>query len=193
MRGTTSVPSSICRAAQPLLASLRTDENNAQIELDATSLRLNLGSALLGAGLLSEAATIFEENVNALRAIAQQGDSMQVQYLLAASEQGLGAIETRLAANAGSARAERLRRWQQAKEWFEAAIPRFQNVASRITLTQSDVIPMNEAISGLARSKEEIAKLQPGAPTPTPAADSPRTLPPLPGKTSPPSTRSTPR
>ena len=149
-----------CRAAQPLLASLRTDENNAQIEVDAASLRYNLGSALLSARRFSEAAPIFEENVSALRGIAKQGDTMQVQYLLAASEHGLGAIEVQAAADTRSPRAERLRRWRKAKEWYEDAVPRFKNVTSRITLTDTDLRPMHGAVSGLARSQEEIAKLE---------------------------------
>jgi tetratricopeptide (TPR) repeat protein len=153
-----------CQAAQPLLATLRTDENNAQIELDGTSLRLNLATALLGAGRLREAETVFEENVKALRGILQQSDTMQVQYLLAASEQGLGHIEAQRAAAARSPRAERLRRWQEARKWYEDAVPRFQNVASKISLTDADRVPMKNAVAGLARSREEIEKLERAAP-----------------------------
>lgn len=149
-----------CQAAQPLLASLRTDADNAQIELDATSLRLNLGSALLGAGRLHDAATVFEENVSSLRTIAQQSDTMQVQYLLAASEQGLGSIEAQLAAKAHTPRAERLRRLRLAQKWYEAAVPRFQGVASKISLTAADLAPMNDAIAGIEQTKGEIAKLE---------------------------------
>jgi tetratricopeptide (TPR) repeat protein len=155
-----------CQAAQPLLVNLRTDENNAQIELDATSLRLNLGSALLGAGRLREAAKVLEENVNALRGILQQSDTMQVQYLLAASAEGLGRIESQKAVDVRASRAERLKRWQAAKEWFEDAVPRFQNVAAKISLTEADKLPMNSAIAGLERSKGEIAKLEGSATLP---------------------------
>jgi tetratricopeptide (TPR) repeat protein len=149
-----------CRAAQPLLVSLRTDENNAQIELDGTSLRLNLGSALLGAGRLSEAGTVLEENVQVLRKLAEQSDTMQVEYLLAASEEGLGRIESQRAANAQTPHAERLRRWRRAKEWYEDAVPRFQNVASKLSLTAADRVPVNGAAAGLERSRTEIARLE---------------------------------
>jgi eukaryotic-like serine/threonine-protein kinase len=149
-----------CRAAQPLLVSLRTDENNAQIELDGTSLRLNLGSALLGAGRLDEAGSVLEENVRALRKLLQQSDTMQVQYLLAASEEGLGRIESQRAASAQMPRAERLRRWRLAKEWYEDAVPRFQTVASKLSLTAADMVPVNNAVAGLEKSRAGIEKLE---------------------------------
>jgi eukaryotic-like serine/threonine-protein kinase len=152
-----------CRAAQPLLAKLRTDDKNVQIELDGAVTLFHLGGALLGLGRLGESAALFEQNVNALRAMAQQGNSLQIQYLLAGSEEVLGRIESLRAANAASTRAERLRRWQLAKRWYEDAVPRFQNVAARLSLTPEDEIPIDNAIAGLAKSKAEIARLEAAA------------------------------
>jgi len=155
-----------CRAGQPLLAKLRTDERNAQIELDGAALLLHLGGALLGLGRLGESAALFEQNVNGLRAMAQQGDSLQIQYLLAGSEELLGRIESQRAASSESSRGERLRRWRLAQQWYEDAVPRFQNVASRLSLTPEDKVPIDNAIAGLARSKAEIARLEAAAARP---------------------------
>jgi eukaryotic-like serine/threonine-protein kinase len=149
-----------CRAAEPLLEKLRTDESNAQIELDAAALRLSLGGALLGAERLSEAAAVFDENVRSLRTIAERSNSLQVEYLLAASEQAMGHIEERKIARAQLSRAELSRRWRRVKEWYEGAVPRFEHVASTLSLTESDMIPVKNATAGLARSKEQIARLE---------------------------------
>jgi non-specific serine/threonine protein kinase/serine/threonine-protein kinase len=155
-----------CRGAQPLLTSLRTDQNNAQIELDATAVRYHLGGALLGTGRLVESRKILEENVEALRTIAKQADSLQVQYMLAASEEALGRLESQRAAHPQASRAEQLRRWKLARQWFADAVPRFEGIAARLSLTPGDRISVDGAIAGLARSKEEIAKLEaaPSAP-----------------------------
>src|SRR4029079_6802998 len=90
----------LCRAAQVLMKELQKDTSNAQIELDATSLRLNLGRALINTEGWEEAASVFEANVHALEAIAGQNSSLQVEYLLAASEGAMGGIEEHHAAKA---------------------------------------------------------------------------------------------
>jgi tetratricopeptide (TPR) repeat protein len=151
----------LCRAAEPLMEKLRTDESNAQIDLDAAAMRLSLGSALLGAERLSEAAEVFDENVRSLRSIAERSNSLQVEYLLAASEEAMGRIEEQKLGRENLSRAELSRRWQRVKEWYEAAVPRFEHVASALTLTESDLIPVKAATDGLARSKEQIARLEP--------------------------------
>ena len=150
----------MCRAARPLLASLRTDTENAQIELDAASLNWNLGAALLASERLHEAEKIFDENIIALEAIARQSDTLQVQYLLAASEQAIGNIHARRATAAQSRREDGLRQWRLAHGWFAKAVPRFKEVASRVTLSSADRAPMTDAAAGLARSEKEIARLE---------------------------------
>jgi hypothetical protein len=103
---------------------------------------------------------VLEENVHALRRLLQQSDTMQVQYLLAASEEALGRIESQRAVSAQMPRAERLRRWRLAKGWYEDAVPRFQTVASKLSLTAADMVPVNGAAAGLTKSRAEIAKLE---------------------------------
>lgn len=149
-----------CQQAQPILASLRTDENNAQIELDASTLRWNLGSALLGAGRANEAAEVFAENVQAMKKILEHSDTMQTQYLLAASEEGVASIEARKASDTKLSHAERLRHWRTAQQYYADAVPRFKSVTSKITLTGADLTTVNSAIAGLERSQAEIARLE---------------------------------
>ena len=148
----------LCRAAKPLLESLRKDRNNAQIELDATSHHLNLGRALVGTGRWDEAARVFEPNVRTLQEIATQSRSLQVEYLLAASEGAMGGIEEHLAARSGASPAERLRHWKRAADWYERAVPRFDHVASKLALTEADRVLIRSAESGLARSRSESVR-----------------------------------
>ncbi len=149
-----------CRAAQPLMAQLSADLSNIQIQVDAGSFRWNLGSALLGAGKLSEAASVLAENAQALEVIPPESRNVQVEYLLAASEEGLGTIQAHQARQPGLSNAERLRRWRLAKQWFEKATPRFENVAKQITLDYPDKTSVDNAIAGLKRSEQEIARLE---------------------------------
>jgi hypothetical protein len=150
----------MCRAARPLVATLRTDENNAQIAVDAAALEWNLGASLLGAGLLAEAEKTFSENIRALEVIAEERDTLQVKYLLASCEQGVGAIHARRALVHGVNTTERLRHWQLARKWYAKAVPRFEDISKSLTLTYPDRSPMDSAIAGLARSISEIEKLE---------------------------------
>ncbi|MEJ1962062.1 MAG: serine/threonine-protein kinase [Gammaproteobacteria bacterium] len=148
-----------CRAAVPLVDKLRADDKNAQIQIDGASLAWNFGRALLGAGELDEAATVFEENVRTLRGIPSENDSIQIQFLLAGSEEGLGAIHTSRATNAGAGRAEQLRHWRLAKEWYGKAVLGFQDLAKRIAIEGPDRVPMDRATAGLERSSKEVDRL----------------------------------
>jgi hypothetical protein len=149
-----------CRAAQPLMAALSKDLSNIQIQVDAGSFRWNLGSALLGAGKLNEAVPVLEENVTALEAIPVESRNVQVNYLIAASEEGLGTIQSHQASQPAISPAERLRRWKLAKQWYERATPRFEIVAKQITLDYPDKTSVDNAVAGLARSEQEIARLE---------------------------------
>jgi hypothetical protein len=149
-----------CRAAQPLMKELSADASNIQIQIDAGSFRWNLGSALLGAEQLDEAAEVLEENAKALQALPAESHTLQVEYLIAASEAGLGSIQASLASAPGLARAERLRRWKLAKQWFEKATPRFERVTKQISLDYPDKTSIDDAIAGLERSGKEIEKLE---------------------------------
>jgi hypothetical protein len=53
-----------------------------------------------------------------------------------------------------------LRRWRLAREWYEKAVPRYEDLSKSLTLTYPDRIPMDNALAGLARSQAEIAKLE---------------------------------
>jgi tetratricopeptide (TPR) repeat protein len=148
----------LCRAAQPLLKSLQSDRNNAQIELDATQLHFNLGRALMGTGNWEEAASEFEANVRTLQVIAGQSSSLQVEYMLAASEGAMGGIEEHHAANTRASRSERLLHWKRAAGWYEKAMPRFDHVASKLSLTDADMVLVRSAAAGLARSRVEAGE-----------------------------------
>lgn len=136
------------RAAMPLAVQMHADKENAQASMDESTLRWQLGRGLLAAGKVVEAKAVLEENVAALRGIAQRSDTLQVQYLLAASEQALGQIHARA------------REWSVARELFARAIPRFRKVTASVTLDYLDQRPVDEARAGLAQCEAEIAKLQ---------------------------------
>jgi len=150
-----------CRAGLPVLNKLYTDTQNAQIHIDAARLRWNLGRALIDLGDLSEAATNYRDNIQSLESILKNSDALDVQYLLAASEQGLGEIETRLAAQSLKHHAGQLKHWSAAKQWFEQAIPRFQNVVAKagvVALTDDEKASIDDAVTGLAKVNAALAK-----------------------------------
>jgi hypothetical protein len=47
-----------------------------------------------------------------------------------------------------------------AKEWYEQAVPRFQDVASRLALEAPDRVPIDSAKEGLDRSRREVERLE---------------------------------
>jgi hypothetical protein len=154
-----------CRAAQKLMETLRADDKNVQIRVDGASLSWNLAAALLGAKEMKEAETVLKENIATLQDILGQMDTLQVRYLLAASEQGIGSIHADRARRARRGSEAQLRSWRAAKEWYAKAVPRFESVTARLTLEYPDRQPMDDAIAGLKMSTEELARLE-GSRTP---------------------------
>jgi hypothetical protein len=128
--------------------------------VDEAALRWNLGRALLAAGNLTEATASFERNVGVLDHLPEGGENLQVQYLLAASEQGLGGVYRELAEQHSSSRAERLKYWRLAQTWYDRAVPRFQRVTSRVTLDAVDQRAVDDAAAGLNRTRSVLASLE---------------------------------
>src|SRR6185295_7141455 len=124
----------LCRAAQPLLESLRTDDRNAQSRVDMAGCRWNMAYALLGAKRMDEAEPILQENLRTLPEIARQNDTVQIQYLLATAEQGMGAVNAYRAEHASSGSVAQLHAWRAAKDWYAKSIPRFDALTRQITL-----------------------------------------------------------
>jgi len=152
------------QSGQPVLDKLYTDTQNAQIHIDAARFRRYLGRALLAVGNLPAAATNYHEGIKSLEIVLKTSDALELQYLLAAHEQGLGEIETRLAAQSVKDHAAQLKHWSAAKQWFEHAVPRFQNVVAKAgaaALTDDDKVPMNDAITGLAKANAALANKSP--------------------------------
>ncbi len=130
-----------CRAAQPLMTELSADVSNVQIQVDAGSFRWNLGSALLGAGSSAKPRGYSKKTRRRSRRFRSEARNLQVEYLIAASEEGLGTIQASLASRPGLTPEERLRRcWQLARQWFEKATPRFDSVTKQISLDYPDKI-----------------------------------------------------
>jgi eukaryotic-like serine/threonine-protein kinase len=145
------------RAGLPLLTRLEADEGNAQIKLDGAMLTWHLARSLLALDENSEAAAIFERNVATLEALAAEGDTLQIQYLAGANQQGLGAIHERLA---GSARDDvgRREQWTAARDRYRQAVAHLERVTAAVTLDTVDMRAVNDAIAGLARAEAEVAR-----------------------------------
>jgi eukaryotic-like serine/threonine-protein kinase len=150
----------LCKAAQPLLESLRADDRNAQGRVDMAGFRWNLAYALLGAKRMNEAEPILLENLRTLPEIARENDTVQIQYLLATSEQGMGAVHAYRAQRAPPGSAAQLRAWRTSKDWYARSLPRFEAVGKQVTLDYPDRTPMDEAIAGLKLSTEALARLE---------------------------------
>jgi hypothetical protein len=151
------------RAAQPLLASLKADAKNIQVQIDGANLAWPLGHALLELGELAEAASLFEENAALLEKITREADTLKVQYLLGTMACGLGEVHARRAQIEMSA-AARLVEWRLARNFYGKAIPHFERLTSKLTLDYMDQHPVDDAIAGLARANAEIAKLEAAPP-----------------------------
>jgi tetratricopeptide (TPR) repeat protein len=136
------------RAAEPLLAGLRTDANNTQVRVDSANLAWPLGRGLLELGELDEARKVFEQHAAVLAALAAESDTLKVQYLRGSMAYGLAEVHSRL------------KHWRLASGLYEEAIAHFQRVTASVTLDHMDRRPVEGAIAGLAHAKAEIAKLQ---------------------------------
>ncbi len=146
------------RAAQKLLLSLKVDAKNTQAKLDGALVMNRMGISLLAVGSVGEAATIFEQNLDAIEKLARDSD-LPTEWVQAETEQGLGAVHSSLASQTGSDRATRLRHWNAAQGWYEKAIPRFGRGMPIDTVNHVSRRPYDDAVAGLARSRAEIAKL----------------------------------
>jgi eukaryotic-like serine/threonine-protein kinase len=153
-------------AALAALAEPATDPNNSQARLDVARVTHHLARALFAAGRGDAAAAAFTQSIAALNAIAAHADALDVQYLLATCEMGLGLIETqRAVATIGPDRGAEALHWQAAHDWFAASVPRYEWLqrGAGVTLTPSESRGYDQAVAGLARSNLEIARLGVGA------------------------------
>ena len=150
-----------CRAGQPVLDKLYMDTQNAQIHIDAARFRRYLGRALLAVGNLPAASTNYHNGIKSLEIVLKTSDALELQYLLAVHEQGLGEIETQWATKSVKDHAAQLKHLSAAKQWFDQAVSRFQNVVAKAgmaALTDDDKVPMNDAVTGLAKANAALAK-----------------------------------
>lgn len=148
------------RAAQPLLARLRTDANNTQVRVDSANLAWPLGRALLALGEVTEATKVFEQHAAVLADLAAESDTLKVQYLRGTMAYGLGEVHSRLASAAATDSAARLKQWRLASGLYAEAIAHFERVTASVTLDHMDRHPVEGAVAGLAHSKTEIARLE---------------------------------
>jgi len=148
------------RAAQPLLARLRTDANNTQVRVDSANLAWPLGRGLLELGELEEARKVFEQHAAVLAELAAESDTLKVQYLRGTMAYGLAEVHARLASTAAGGANGRLQHLRLASDLYSEAITHFERVTASVTLDHMDRHPVEASISGLARSKAEIEKLQ---------------------------------
>ena len=148
------------RAAQPLLARLRTDANNTQVRVDSANLAWPLGRGLLELGELEEARKVFEQHAAVLAELSAASDTLKVQYLRGTMAYGLAEVHARLASTAAGGANGRLKHLRLASDLYSEAITHFERVTASVTLDHMDRHPVEASISGLARSKAEIEKLQ---------------------------------
>ncbi len=103
-----------------------------------------------------------ENNVHEVREIVATSDTLQVQYILGASEQAMGAVHAHLAATSANDRAAQLRHWRLAQKRYEKALQSFEPVTASVKLDHMDRRPVDEAVAGLTLSRTEIASLESG-------------------------------
>ncbi len=146
-------------------AKTATDANNSQAQLDVARITHHVARALFASGRSDAAAAAFTQSKAALDAIAAHGDTLEIQYLLATCEMGLGFIEVQRAlVTAASARGTQARHWHAAHDWFASSVPRYERLLKRakVTLPPQETRGYDQAVAGLARSNLEMARLGDG-------------------------------
>ena len=147
------------RAANATLPSRAVDSDDIQVRFDAALAAWHEGEFLFALGEEREAEKILMSNVDAIRKLGVENDNLQMAFVRGASETILGNIETSRASRPAIDPAARLRHWNEARDWFAQAIPRFERVTAVAKLDYIDMRAVNGARDGLARSQAEIAKL----------------------------------
>jgi guanylate kinase len=142
------------------LPQLEADKGNAQVESDAVQLRWQFAHALVAVGADEEAAPVLDKNISALQALMAKNDNIVFVYLLGACEQAMGTLHARRGEAAHADRATRLKEFRAAASLYDQAMTRFKRVTAVATLDRGDTVPIDEAKSGAARVKAELAKLQ---------------------------------
>jgi tetratricopeptide (TPR) repeat protein len=148
------------RASLPLLDVLEQDNGNANNLIDSALVHWILGHMLVAAGEYAEAQQVFTANLDQLTSMQRTADNLQVQYLIAACEQGLARARVKLAPDSRHDRAGRIAVLTQAKTLYTQAIPRFEKLRAAITLDRTDLRPVEEAAAGLKQVDDELARLR---------------------------------
>ena len=148
-------------AALDAAAKTATDPNNSQARLDVARISHHVARALFASGRRDAAAAAFARSMNALNAIAADGDTMETQYLLATCEMGLGLIETQRAMLTAVPAAQ-ARHWRAAHDWFAASVPHYERLLkeAKITLPPQENRGYDQALAGLARSTAAVARVE---------------------------------
>jgi hypothetical protein len=115
-----------------------------------------LGWSLLALGEVDEATAIFEKNAAVLEKLAQDSDTLKIQYLLGCMNFGLAEVHARRAAAAKANRSLQLGEWREAQRLYAKALPHFERVMAGVTLDHMDKRPVDEARAGLARAKAAL-------------------------------------
>jgi tetratricopeptide (TPR) repeat protein len=145
------------RAAEPALAILLADRNNSQGRMDGSLLHWHLGRALLAGGDTTGAQKVLTQNLATLQEIEKTADNLQVQYIIGACEQAMATIHVRLAPEAKRDPEGRLEQLRRARQLYERALPRFAKVSAAVTLDKVDQGPIDDAMAGLGKIREELA------------------------------------
>jgi eukaryotic-like serine/threonine-protein kinase len=140
------------------------DPHNARAQLDLVRIHMNLDRARIRSDDLASARADLVRVMPLAKDLEQGSNSLEVQYLLATFEQERGTIDMREAERAAT-RAERVKRWQAAHEWFAHSVTRFQPIAAAAKLDLNDRPPVDWATEGLTRSESELKRLAPITPS----------------------------
>jgi eukaryotic-like serine/threonine-protein kinase len=144
-------------------AKTATDANNSQAQLDVARITHHVGRALFASGRSDAATAAFRQSKAALDAIAAHADTLEIQYLLATCEMGLGLIEAQRAlGTTASEHGAQARHWHAAHAWFASSVPRYERLLKKaqVTLPPQETRGYDQAVAGLARSNLEIARLE---------------------------------
>ena len=159
LKGDYAAAAAAFREAVVAMEKTAADTHNAQAQLDLARVSVSLGRAETGGGSLEEAHRQLVRTLSLADAVVQHSNTYETQFVLAESEEELGRIEEQHALMTNDP-VQQLREWRAARNWFQRSVPRFEPIIRVAKFGAYDQEVIDRASAGLARSSEEVRRLE---------------------------------
>ncbi len=134
-----------CQRGREVNKRLSADSANLQAGIDIAQQEVHCARSLRGLRNFTEVEHIGNENMALLGRLEKENDNLYVQFHLGATLELLGSVS------------EHRREWRRAREQYAEALKRFKVVVDAVTLDYSDLVFVDNARDGLARTEAKLA------------------------------------